>query len=518
LFAALLCCVTSSCINDPVDEPADSPTNVDEFHIAFTLTINSPSTSRADNTTWGDTYDQDNVTYDAAINPFDISVALFDTDGHKVSVSNVVVIEVSNGVYQCIGNISEPLKSGKTYRCMVVANISDFNFDNVNTIDDLSSITYQSSILNLDSSDDRFYLPMWGVQTFEVKGSGTQEIKNINMLRSAVKCRVYFDDALLESSSEVSLESVQFSSRNTDGYVAPNGYNTAVSTETVSCDNCFNPTTAQDAYELKEVNGILMQVERTFDPVDFVSEPGKDKSSDGNMLYAVGYFPECRNISTNKAALDITVRSKNSEGGISRSTYTVVFNESSNSLRENLVRNHVYDIKIMSVEHGLTITVSPDVYWTQQYSTAEFDNNLSYQEEYGEGAIKWIQGTYSSVSSKSITLLSGVTLVGNIGFRTPIGGTVIATLTAIDADETNNPILFVSDAYVSADETTGAVSGATYTQSSIDGLTVMTLYIRAASEDISRQHRVQLNIYVRYPNGTTQKADAISGWTIVQQY
>jgi hypothetical protein len=196
----------------------------------------------------------------------------------------------------------------------------------------------------------------------------------------------------------------------------------------------------------------------------------------------------------------------------------VVFNQSSNSLRENLVRNHVYDIKIMSVEHGLTITVSPDVYWTQQYSTAEFDNNLSYQEEYGEGAIKWIQGTYSSVSSKSITLLSGVTLVGNIGFRTPIGGTVIATLTAIDADETNNPILFVSDAYVSADETIGAVSGATYTQSSIDGLTVMTLYIRAASEDISRQHRVQLNIYVRYPNGTTQKADAISGWTIVQQY
>jgi hypothetical protein len=52
----------------------------------------------------------------------------------------------------------------------------------------------------------------------------------------------------------------------------------------------------------------------------------------------------------------------------------------------------------------------------------------------------------------------------------------------------------------------------------IDGLKLVTLRIRAAEENNTRQHRSKLQIYVKYANGTTQKVEALGEWTIIQTY
>ncbi len=508
LIAALLCCVTSSCINDPVDEPADSPTNVDEFHIAFTLTINSPSTSRADNTTWGDTYDQDNVTYDAVINPFDISVALFDTDGNLMgAVTRLNCYELEDGTYQYYGLVSKEnfydksikFEVGKKYRCMVVANTGVENVDFAN----IDKLTFKAESLPQGDNTNNFYVPMWGVHSFTFAKSGdTQSIGNIDMLRSAVKCRIHFSDELLEKSPELRLVDVKFNCLSPDGYVVPAGYNAVNETTALSYIDCYNPAPTVDPSSFKlDENGEIIKDENGEAVDNTVSIP-LFSDANGNLetittdgtTSAMCYFAEC---STASKVVNLNVTLKSNAG---ESEYSLPI-EINNT--DQLTRNHVYDLEITDVEFGLTVSMSS--YWGFGFYRTQFTDNVTYNGK----AITWVKGTYLSVDEETNTVIlnSGVVLEAQIPIITPVGCAWIATLSAVDSNDTTNAIIF--DTGNTEDDIQTSVSGY------IDGISVISLKIKAATDNNSMQHKSKLSLLVQRADGATIKVDDID-WTIVQ--
>jgi hypothetical protein len=502
----LLALFISACHSDFSDDeelyPVPTDADSTRLYVSFTMAVSEGGGTRADadegetaDETWGDSYKAETTAYDAGINPEKVHVALFSATGaYLTTVKRLECYPDGAGTYQYRGEVTETelLTSGTEYRCMVVANTASVDFTQ------LSSLTYEASDLPQATSDG-YYIPAWGVQSFTLEGKETK-LETISLLRAAVKCRICLSDAL---KSECTLESVQFHTRNTDGYIAPTGFDTKATTD-LSIAGCFRPTEAQKYWE---VDGFVK--EKPYTAMSFFAEPGV---ATGPL---VCYFPECENTATNEAYLTVTIGSDGTT-----TEYEWKFDS------EQLVRNHLYDLTITKISKEVSISVTACT-WDLQYSSVDFTEEIAYQEEYGDGAIKWEEGTYGQVdqTSKTITLLKGVTLVGTIGFRSPIGGTVLATMASDDADDTSNSILFVSGRTVTSTSesdtgtsTSGTVTGTTYTTSEIDGKNLVIFYIRAANENNSRQHRASLQVYVKYLDGTTQEVSGLKGWTILQPY
>jgi hypothetical protein len=509
----LLALFISACHSDFSDDeelyPVPTDADSTRLYVSFTMAVSEGGGTRADadevetaDEKWGDSYtpettDYETTAYDAGINPEKVHVALFSATGaYLTTVKRLECYPDGAGTYQYRGEVTETelLTSGTEYRCMVVANTASVDFTQ------LSSLTYEASDLPQATSSEGYYIPAWGVQSFTLEGKETK-LGTISLLRAAVKCRICLSDALKTSGNE--LQSVKFHTRNLDGYIAPTGFDTKATTD-LSIAGCFRPTEAQKYYE---VDGFVK--EKPYTAMAFFAEPEAD---DGTL---VCYFPECENTVTNEAYLTVTI--VNDE---TTTEYEWKFN------REQLVRNHLYDLEITNISKDVSISVTA-CSWDLQYSSVDFTEEIAYQEEYGDGAIKWEEGTYGQVdqTSKTITLLKGVTLVGTIGFRSPIGGTVLATMASDDADDTSNSILFVSGRTVTSTSesdtgtsTSATVTGTTYTTSEIDGKNLVIFYIRAANENNSRQHRASLQVYVKYLDGTTQEVSGLKGWTILQPY
>jgi hypothetical protein len=85
---------------------------------------------------------------------------------------------------------------------------------------------------------------------------------------------------------------------------------------------------------------------------------------------------------------------------------------------------------------------------------------------------------------------------------TPASCIWLATLTAVDSEDANNPIVF-SD-------------GKTYATGRIDGINKSTLRIKAANSTTTTQHKVSLTFYLQNTDQTTQEISELNGWTIVQ--
>jgi hypothetical protein len=476
----------------PVPTDADST----RLYVSFTMTVSEGGGTRADadegetaDEKWGDSYTAETTDYDAGINPEELHVALFSATGtYLTTVKRLECYPDGAGTYQYRGEVTETelLTSDTEYRCMVVANTASVDFTQ------LSSLTYEASDLPQATSSEGYYIPAWGVQSFTLEGKETK-LGTISLLRAAVKCRICLSDDLKTSGNE--LQSVQFHTRNLDGYIAPTGFDTKATTTDLSIAGCFRPTEVQKYW----VDSGFVK-EKPYTAMSFFAEQG---AATGPL---VCYFPECENTVTNEAYLTVTIGS-----GGTTTEYKWKFN------REQLVRNHLYDLEITNISKDVSISVTACT-WDLQYSSVDFTKEIAYQEEYGDGAIKWEEGTYGQVdqTSKTITLLKGVTLVGTIGFRSPIGGTVLATMASDDADDTSNSILFVSGRTVTS--TSGTVTGTTYTTSEIDGKNLVIFYIRAANENNSRQHRASLQVYVKKLDGTTQEVSGLKGWTILQPY
>ncbi len=487
-----MCLCLASCINE--DGPDVSYNGDDGYTFALTIKVDNP-VSRADGSTWGDTYDADATDYDAVINIDDVHVAIFDQSGNLVlDVDQLTCYKIGTGTYQYYGKISEDkFTDGTTYRCMVIANNgADVDFAKVD------QLTYNAADLPQADNLNDYYIPMWGVQSFTFnKSIESQDIGTVYMLRSAAKCRVHFSETLHTESPALQITDVKFSYLTPTGYVVPTGYSTVNTTKALSYVDCFNPGPTVDVTEIKvddegnivtDDNGMPVY-KNSASVQNFISE-NDDKTS------SVGYFTEFNGGDDVLASLTITVYDK--DKGTS-SDYTLALQFTGIT---QMTRNHVYDIEITNVVHGMTVSVSN--YWAYAFMSSLEVKDTIVIEQNGEDYITWSSYDTIDTDNKEIRLISSTDLVGSILFHSPVSGTWLASLTTVDDEDTTNAIVFDN--------------GLTYISGTIDGTNAAEFKIRAATPGNSIQHKSHLNVYVRYASGQTVKVTDIGTWTIIQTH
>lgn len=494
-----LCFGLTSCIYDKgIDFGPEH--GADGYTFVFTLKVDgATSTSRADYATWGDTYDTDVTNYDAVINTDDIHVAIFDTKGTKVvdADKQLSCVQISPGTYQYYGKLDNPLTDGEKYRCMVVANNGGETVD----FDNIETLTYKAADLPQADDTKDYFIPMWGVQefTFEKDNDG-QDLGTIYMLHSAAKCRVHLSDEL---SKDLQITSVKFTYLTPTGYVVPTGYNKVSATTALSYVDCFNPAPTVEASVPKiDADGNLELDEYgnptyvdNFTTLNFISENDAKTSS-------VGYLTEFSTKETKLANLIITIYDTDKK---TASDYSVALQFDENT---NMTRNHVYDLEITNVVHGMTITIYTYM-WDGLFKsyTTEFTDQITLEDD----PISWSSYRTIDTVNHIVTLSDTNDLLATIKIYTPQSGKWLASLTPVDDEDTTNAIVFDTG---ESDDTSS--EGVTYVSGNIDGVNAVELKIKAATKNNSIQHKSKLTVYVRFASGKTQVIEKASVWTIVQ--
>jgi hypothetical protein len=463
LLLLLLLTATTACDHRELFfEPIDADGSVGELLITFSMEAPRTGSSRSNGTTWGDNTNIDTETYDAAIDPSTVNVAIYNSSGTLIArVERVSCTAADDGTYAYYGRVtSGNFTPGGTYRCMVTANSES-------TIDfgTIGSLTFGP----IDSSN--FNLPVWGVKTFTYT-IGNNNIGRVDMLRAAAKCRICLSDEMIEKGFTIS--DVKLNTRSTTGFVVPTGYASTANTAELDYNDCFNPA----------------PLDATASQLPFTAEPDAPNS------YIV-YFTECANNADNEVTADLMLNSKD----MTQHSYSISFKDyNTQQLYTQLTRNHLYNFEITGAQHDIEVTSTVSD-WTPDEELLEFENNITIE---GSEKLYWSDYTYAGINQEEhyVTMLSGVALQGIIKFRTPVAATWFATLTATYSDDDKNAILFEN--------------GSTYTTGIIDGVHETTLRIVPANEENTVQHSATLTIYVKFIDGSTTRVSEIQPWTIIQ--
>lgn len=477
----------TGCVNDTDLGPCEE--GEETMSLAFTLTVEPNSGSRSsrgdEGPTWGDGYTKDNVTYDDEIDINSVQVAIMDTDGNYVTtVSKMNCYEIASGVYQYYGQIEKDLfKSGKPYRCMIIANSDAIDFEKLSA-DNMP--TYDITNILTSANSGSYTLPMWGVGTFTIQtGADTQDAGEIWMLKALSKCRVKLSQELIDKGYE--LGELTIAGYNEKGNVMPANYSAVGNTQSLSFDSetspyCFNPVSSLNTGTIK-----------------MLEEKNADSNvSDGSQI---GYFAEYANTKANPTSINVPI--SNSTNGTAAS-YTIEFkNYINNKLFSDLVRNHVYDFTITGFNNGLEVELVVSD-WITDEEVWDFTDQIS-----GDLTMNWTAG-FETVNEeeKTVVLLSSSTssiaLEGEFTINSPKGATWFATLTTSD---------YFSFEFVDSDNNTHLDSSVT---GEIDGKSKSKLTIRATNINNTQQHTCEITIYVRFKDGTSRKVDELSGWKIIQ--
>jgi hypothetical protein len=481
MAALMLLTACSSVDTDSYDWEAS-----DKITLAFKLSVYQGGTrsDETDNTTvtegptWGDEYNNENLYYDAAIDPSTVQVCLTDESG-KTILADVTPLscakdESADNTYTYFGYADKTafnkLSNGTTLHCMVTANAADKTF----AIGDLP---------DGNTTDDTFYIPMWGVGSFTLnRTTREQNIAEISLLRAAVKCRVKLSE---EMSKTYSLSNVTLHPAMSTGYVYPYGYSEVDDTEDLYFVKDKNKT---GLYGFNPYSG----TPSTTLSKSFLEDPsGNDDASTA----WVAYFPEYSNNETNPIYISLSLN----KGTTTSTSHTIAFKDYDNDkLYTDLMRNHLYDFTITGIGRSLDLTLQVDD-WSVHNMVWDFTEQIT------TGSLSWTQNTYSSVNTtdKTVTVLSGVAATGTFLIESPVGVTWYATLTSEDY----RPFVFV-------DEQGNEIS--TVTSGEIDGTSYSTLRVKATNSKNTLQHTATLTIYIEYKDGTTRRVDALSGWQIIQ--
>jgi hypothetical protein len=464
---------------------SDNWETADVVTVAFKLSVYEGGTRSDDDTssadvaegpTWGDTYTQENLYYDAAIDPSTVKVYLTDDTGENIltdlTVMSCIKVEGEDNVYTYYGcadkSVFDHTENGSTIRCVVTANTAENTF----SLKDLPHDNTQGTQL---------HIPMWGVGTFTLdKNTRQQASAQIPLLRAAVKCRIKLSE---EISKNFSLSDVTLHPAIEKGYVTPGGYDRVKSTEELYFlkDHSENTLYSFHPY-IDEVKTTLTQ--------SFLPEPSE--TEEGSTAW-IAYFPEY----TNNEDAPIYITLNLSKGTAYTTPHTVAFkNYNNDTLYTELMRNHLYDFTITDVGRSLDVNLKVDN-WTTDTMTWDFTEQIS------DTPISWIHDTYSSINDKEITLLSGVVAEGRFSIQSPVGATWFSTLTS----EEYRTFVFVDE---EGNELGNTVSG------EVSSTGVSRIRIKAMRENNTVQHQATLTFYIEYKDGTTRKVDDLSGWTVIQ--
>lgn len=325
LMFALLLALACGCSSEE-GAGGEMPANATQVSFILRLSDESEGTRAA----WSNGYlNDDGTEYDKRINPDDLKVALYHTNGTTFAANvNIVTyheLASQEGEYEFIGTVETAagteLSSGD-YKIMVFANcqISGELFQATQ----LGELTYQYNETDVKSEEQ--LIPMWGVTTAHLtleKGK-RDDVGPIDLLRAFAKVEILLND---EIRNDYTITSATLSHYNTQGYCLPAGYADVQNTRQLDQENDTNPS---------------------FHPyssasTDLYFSYSEDKKS------ACLYIPEYEN-STNAATISLQL-----SDGTNETTGTLHFRPyvdgAPTGNAYNIVRNHIYRYTV-NVEQG----------------------------------------------------------------------------------------------------------------------------------------------------------------------
>jgi hypothetical protein len=498
------------------DAPAESDSA--ETIITFTMEVGgnvSGTATRAEATSWKDSYNGESSTYDCSIKPDDVQVAIMDKDGQYVADVTTISCDYEEDqkryCYRGIVEIPSKNSDDATFRCMVVANAGNkIAFNNLSG----SAPTYSASQLP-NANNSPFKLPMWGVASFSAnKGGDSQDVGEIYMLRSVAKCRVKLSEAL--ATLGYSLENVKLSNYSSTAYLLPGGYASAESTQALTFSGSFHPVD-------NSMTGAALTLfaepvtEDTSDDSSSSSSSSSDNSSsadsdsgnsgsegsgsssEGNgtatrvtsaVTSYICYMPECSINTTSPINLTLDLVDANRN----RLSFTVDLTEKQIT---SIIRNHLYDFVVTGISYGSKIEVKVND-WDTMSESWDFSDQISYNKE-----LNWKNYSAINATTKTVSLLSGVALEATLDITSPAGASWFASLSTLSG--VNGAIEFVDADGTSLGSTVNGEVGQ-----------AGTLRIKSTNQGDNVENDAELTIIVKFLDGKSRMVQDLCGWTIIQ--
>ena len=293
----------------------------------FTVSINGQRTRAS----WGEEYTkEDGVPFDFRINPDELRMVVFTTDGTRLGqVSDIYYwpINQEHTEFQFMGKMPAEFvdhlnENGaeSTYKFMVLANCGDSTSGE-------EYITYSQS--QLDPTKEESAIPMWGITMSGVApllGGRNLDIGDISLLRAAAKIEIKLGDALKDKGTTTITEAT-LKYYNQTGYVLPAGWSQASTTKILDQESCIR------VYRHAAVN------------MPFVV----DEKGDYCYIYVTEYDNSNYMGEQNKISLKVDVGGeiREFEDAISFCNYSD--GKPVEGSHYNIVRNHIYEFEIRHI-------------------------------------------------------------------------------------------------------------------------------------------------------------------------
>lgn len=323
LMFALLLALACGCSSEE-GAGGEVPANATQVSFILRLSDETKGTRAA----WSDEYlNDDGTEYDKRINPDDLRVALYHTDGTTFAANvNIVTyheLASQEGEYEFIGTVETAagteLSSGD-YKIMVFANCKISDPINVDT--DLGQLSYTYSAEQVRQETQ--LIPMWGVTTAHLtleKGK-RDEAGTIDLLRAFAKVEILLNE---EIRNDYTITSATLSHYNTQGYCLPAEYASVDHTKNLDQEDGTNPS---------------------FNPLASLIEASLDFTLSEDKKTATLYIPEYDN-NTNAATISLQL-SDGTTGTLHFQPYEAGV---LNGDIYDIVRNHIYRYTV-NVEQG----------------------------------------------------------------------------------------------------------------------------------------------------------------------
>ena len=349
--------ISVSCryIFDP--EPIVMP--MDEVRsVMFTVSLEGGKT-RAE---WDEEYPADDgVAFDYRINPDMMHVAVLAEDNTPLgTIENLAYFPINEAQteFQFMGEMPTTFvehfngHAGEepNYKFMVMANC----YDGAST---LEAMTYSYSQLDPTSAEGS--IPMWGVQQVDMSplvDNAMLDIGEIWLLRAAAKVEVKLSDVLKQQGVTIVSSTLKY--YNQMGYCLPEGWAGVSSTRRLDQENCMRQCRQVD------LNMPLVCDDTTGDYFVYVCEFDNKN------------YPSERN----KISLEFNIG-----GEVKTFEDAISFCQYSNGApvdgsHYNIVRNHIYEFKIRSID-GTLLTLDFNVAdWVEDEQTMDYHNTVTVSE------------------------------------------------------------------------------------------------------------------------------------------